>query len=120
LITVFYDGKCSLCKKEIAYYKKIAPVGNFIWSDITLDASPLTQRGISLKDGLMFFHVEDERGVMHSSLDAFIVVWQKLPGWLYLAKIASLPVLNSIMGRGYKIFAKYRFKKNGYCKIKFE
>ena len=28
LVTVFYDGKCGLCSKEINHYKKIAPTGN--------------------------------------------------------------------------------------------
>ena len=27
LVTVFYDGKCGLCSKEINHYKKIAPTG---------------------------------------------------------------------------------------------
>ena len=35
LITVFYDGKCGLCSKEINHYKKIAPQGIFNWQDIT-------------------------------------------------------------------------------------
>ena len=35
MITVFYDGKCSLCSKEIKYYRNIAPVETFYWLDIT-------------------------------------------------------------------------------------
>ena len=32
LVTVFYDGKCGLCSKEINHYKKIAPNGKYqIW-----------------------------------------------------------------------------------------
>ena len=120
MITVFYDGKCSLCSKEIAYYKKIAPSDKFTWCDITVDSNSFTQRGFSLSSGLMFFHVEDDSGTMHTSLDAFIIVWKELRGWRYLAKIASLPVLKPLINRLYKIFAAYRFKKNGYCKIEFK
>lgn len=120
MITVFYDGKCGLCSKEIAYYKTIAPSEKFTWCDITLDSRPLTRKGVSFRNGLMFFHVEDENGTMHTALDAFIIVWQELRSWRYLAKIVSLPVLKPLMNRCYKIFAKYRFKKNGYCKVKFE
>ena len=32
LVTVFYDGKCGLCSREINHYKKIAPNGKYqIW-----------------------------------------------------------------------------------------
>ena len=37
MITVFYDGKCGLCSKEINHYIKIAPEGIFNWQDITKD-----------------------------------------------------------------------------------
>lgn len=120
MITVYYDGKCSLCSKEIAYYKNLAPSDTFTWCDITIDSKPLLQKGVNLKDGLMFFHVEDDNGIMHTSLDAFIIVWQHLRGWRFLAKIASLPVLKPLANQCYTMFARYRFKKNGYCKVTFE
>ena len=28
-VTVFYDGKCGLCSREINHYKKIAPNGKY-------------------------------------------------------------------------------------------
>ena len=34
VINVYFDGKCSLCKKEIAYYKTVAPKNTFLWKDI--------------------------------------------------------------------------------------
>ena len=41
MIEVYFDGKCGLCSKEIAYYQSIAPSGIFVWMDIATDASPL-------------------------------------------------------------------------------
>ena len=38
MITVFYDGKCGLCSKEINHYRKVAPSGIFSWQDITESA----------------------------------------------------------------------------------
>ena len=119
LITVFYDGKCSLCSKEIAYYKKIAPIDTFIWCDITEDSKPLQERGATLEEGLMFLHVEDDHGNKHTKLDAFIIIWRKLPGWHYLAKLVSLPIIKQLVNLAYTLFARYRFKKNGYCEVDF-
>ena len=57
---------------------------------------------------------------MHTSADAFIIVWKELRGWRYLAKMAYLPVVKPLMNQVYKIFAAYRFKKNGYYRGEFK
>jgi len=55
---VFYDGKCGLCRGEIEYYKRIAPVGVFDWVDITDDASSLEKLGIAYADRLKLLHAQ--------------------------------------------------------------
>ncbi len=60
MITVFFDGKCGLCFKEISYYRKIAPDEIFIWQDITKSADDLKANGISLSKGLKLLHVENK------------------------------------------------------------
>lgn len=47
MITVFFDGKCGLCTREINYYRKIAPSGVFDWRDITEHTGDLEKHGIS-------------------------------------------------------------------------
>ena len=54
MIEVFFDGKCGLCSKEIAYYQRIAPSGIFVWLDIATDASPLAAHQISQADALRY------------------------------------------------------------------
>merc|ERR1711973_223740 len=55
-ISVFYDGKCGLCDKEISHYKKIAPPEIFNWQDITECDKQLRERGVSLAEGLKLLH----------------------------------------------------------------
>ena len=81
MIRVFYDGKCGLCRREIAHYKRIAPEGVFEWVDIILRPAPFVQRGFVIKDGLKALHVEDDSGTMHKGIDAFLVIWRKLPSF---------------------------------------
>ena len=45
LVTVFYDGKCGLCSKEINHYRKIAPENVFDWQDITENQAKLNKQG---------------------------------------------------------------------------
>ena len=47
MITVFYDGKCNLCSKEIKYYKSIADENVFNWFDIANDPMAGTFHGAS-------------------------------------------------------------------------
>lgn len=117
MITVFYDGKCGLCSKEINHYKAIAPDGIFIWEDITQSTTALKREGISLSDGLRLLHAKDQNGQMHIGLDAFILIWGQLKRWKILSKLASLPIIYQILTFAYKAFANWRFKRLTHCQI---
>jgi predicted DCC family thiol-disulfide oxidoreductase YuxK len=111
-ITVFYDGKCSLCAKEIAHYKKIASEEHFYFCDITQDSELFTQLGYEVTTGLKLLHVSDSTGTMQIGLDAFITIWRELPWWKYLAWLANLPIIHYLLSITYKKFAAWRYKRN--------
>jgi len=114
VITVFYDGACGLCAREINHYKKIAPRGVFKWVDITKDTALFESLGHTQADGLRALHAQDSGGIMHIGVDAFILIWAQLPRWRVLSKFASLPGIHFIAAFLYKHFANWRFKKLGY------
>ena len=117
MITVFYDGKCSLCAKEIAYYKKIAPAGVFEWQDIMQNAEGLENEGIPLADGLKLLHAKDDDGKLHIGVDAFILIWRQMPRWCVLAFIVSLPIIKQVAKGLYNLFAQWRFKRSSHCQL---
>ena len=117
MITVFYDGKCGLCSKEINHYRKVAPVGVFDWQDITESADGLEQEGISLSEGLKLLHAKDSNGKMHVGVDAFILIWKQLKCWRVLALLVGLPIIQQIANATYRIFASWRFKKLDHCQL---
>jgi predicted DCC family thiol-disulfide oxidoreductase YuxK len=117
VITVFYDGKCGLCRREIEYYKQIAPEHIFAWHDITVMPTIFVEKGYAVKDGLKALHVEDDKGIMHIGVAGFVVIWKKLPRlWPVLAFILRIPFLMPVMEKLYSLFAAWRFKKLGYDK----
>lgn len=120
MITVFYDGKCGMCKREISHYRRIAPASVFEWVDITLTPEPFTALGFSVTDGLKALHVRDANGKMHVAVDAFIMIWQHLPYWGVLAIVAKLPVVRPLATKAYHEFAAWRFKKLGYGQCALE
>ena len=117
MITVFYDGKCGLCSKEINHYRKVAPDCIFEWQDITQSADDLNRCGIPLSQGLKLLHVMDNKGNFYVGVDAFIMIWKQLPRWRVLAVIVSLPIIWHITNVAYKIFANWRFKRLEHCQI---
>lgn len=120
MITVFYDGKCGLCSKEINYYRKIAPAGMFDWQDITESADDLKQEGISLSQGLKLLHAKDSSGQMHVGVDAFILIWKQLKRWRVLAVLVGLPIIRLIANAAYRAFASWRFKRLEHCQLAAE
>ena len=118
MVTVYFDGKCGFCAKEIRYYQKIAPAGIFSWCDIAHDPSLLAPLGISQADALRWLHTRDGAGKLHIGLDGFILIWQQLHiGWRFLAILASLPVMHPVLGWVYQRFAAYRFARLDHCQI---
>jgi predicted DCC family thiol-disulfide oxidoreductase YuxK len=117
MITVFYDGKCGLCSKEINHYRKIAPSNIFNWQDITESADELNQEGITLAEGLRLLHAKDNSGQIHVGVDAFILIWKQLSRWRVLAFLAGLPIIRHIANAAYRAFANWRFKKLEHCQL---
>jgi predicted DCC family thiol-disulfide oxidoreductase YuxK len=117
MITVFYDGKCGLCRREIEHYKYIAPTGVFNWVDITVDPSVTQKIGISYADGLKLLHATDAKGKLHVGVDAFLLIWQQIPHWRIVATIVSFPLIRPVANIAYRIFAVWRFKRLAHCKI---
>lgn len=117
MITVFYDGKCGLCAKEIGYYRRVAPNGIFDFQDITQSSEELAKAGVSLSEGLKILHVQDEAGIIHKGVDAFILIWAQLQFWKILAALVSLPLVKPVAYFLYTRFAEWRFKRLPHCRL---
>jgi predicted DCC family thiol-disulfide oxidoreductase YuxK len=117
MITVFYDGKCGLCRREIDHYKHIAPQDVFEWVDITVDASAIQKLGISYADGLKLLHAQDAQGKLHVGVDAFILIWRQIPRWQVLAIIVGAGFIRPIANFAYQAFAAWRFNRLAHCQI---
>ena len=117
MITVFYDGKCGLCSKEIRHYKRIAPDGVFDWVDITVSPEDLKKEGVSLSTGLKLLHAKDNNEVIHVGVDAFILIWKQLQNWQILATFVSLPIIRQIAHFIYNQFADWRFGRLEHCQL---
>ncbi|MDM3872490.1 DUF393 domain-containing protein [Porticoccus sp. W117] len=117
MITVFYDGQCGLCSKEIAHYQRIAPEGIFTWRDANCSEDALRQLGVSVAGALKLLHAVDNNGRLHIGVDAFILMWAQLKRWRILATLVALPGIRQLVDISYRGFAKWRFKRLSHCQI---
>jgi predicted DCC family thiol-disulfide oxidoreductase YuxK len=120
VISVYYDGKCGLCSKEINFFKRRTPKHPILWHDIANDPAQLEGTGVSQAEALMFMHVRDAEGVMRTEVDAFIALWRQFSGWSLLSRFVSLPGIYQLAGVLYRMFAKVRFNRYPHCQASLE
>jgi predicted DCC family thiol-disulfide oxidoreductase YuxK len=107
-LILFYDGACPLCSREVAHYRRRAAGDpNVEFLDITDPSFNASAHGLDPQriHRLMHVKVGDEVRV---GLDAFLAVWDVIPGYRPLARLARLPGIHLAMRAGYYLFARVR------------
>lgn len=112
-LTVFYDGGCPMCAREIAHYRRLAGAERgIVWVDVTREPAPLAQAGLGLETALRRFHVrEGERWQV--GVRGFLALWVRLPGYRWLAQVIEALRLIRPLEALYAHFADWRFRRRG-------
>lgn len=117
MIKIFFDDACSLCQKEIHYYKSISPKKKFQWLNIHENNALLKRFNISQNEALLSLHAIDEKQRIYKGMDAFSLIWRELKGWRWLSILVNIPLISPLCKILYKLFAYWRFNKLNYCKV---
>jgi predicted DCC family thiol-disulfide oxidoreductase YuxK len=104
-LTVFYDGGCPACSREIALYRRREIAGRVAWVDLWSARSALDAHGIAFEDAMRFLHAVGADGTRHVGVDAFVEIWRRVPGFRAAALVAGLPGARSLAGVAYRAFA---------------
>lgn len=105
---LLYDGACHLCSREITLYKKHNTGKTVGFVDISAAGFDACAWGVDPKAVHKHMHVRRPDGTFAKGLDAFVAVWQVLPGYKWLARVAQTPGVASVLRAGYRIFAELR------------
>lgn len=108
---VFFDGACPLCSREIAHYRRIDKTQRLHWVDAYNQQDVLAGYGLDLQRAMAELHVLDDSGHWHRGVDAFIVIWDHLPGYRWLARLISITGLRTPLGFAYRHFAAWRYRR---------
>lgn len=109
--TVFYDGDCPLCRREIAHYRRMDSRERLHWVDAVNEPETLAEHGLSLERAMTELHVLDGAGRWQRGVDAFMVIWQHLPAYRWLAKLVTVLGLRRPLGFSYRRFAAWRYQQ---------
>lgn len=116
--TMFYDGSCPLCTKEVSHYMWLSdwvehhtgkrPL-DFV--DISSGDADLLESafGVDANTALLRLHVVDQNGILHTGTRAFVALWLQLPVWKYLGYVIKhTPLAVSAVEILYVAFLKWR------------
>lgn len=103
-LTVWFDGGCPLCRREIALMRRLAPPGAIRFIDLDdgdadcpLDRGRLLARFHALEDGRML-----------SGAAAFAAMWRAIPRLRPLGLAARNPLVLAGLERLYRAFLRGR------------
>lgn len=110
-LTVLYDGSCPLCLREIEHVQGLARRSGdkaLCFVDVSShthgDELSETER-VRL---LARFHVQKADGTRIDGAAAFVAMWEHLPGWRWLARMARVPGGLALLELAYRGFLHVR------------
>lgn len=103
-VTVWYDGGCPLCRREIAWLRRLNRRGAvaFIEVDAAKDCP------VDRAELLARFHAREADGPMLSGAAAFAAMWRAIPLLRPFGQAARASVVLWALERGYRIFLRLR------------
>lgn len=106
--TVYFDGLCVVCSREIDHYRKSRGAGRIDFVDICgVDFDPVAH-GLDPFAVHRVMHVKRPDGSLATRVDAFIAIWETLPGYRWLARMARFPLIRPVLEVGYDAFVAIR------------
>ena len=87
--TVYFDGLCPVCSREIATYRQLRGGDAINWVDASrCDATQLSA-GLDRAYALQRLHVKSADGTLLSGAAAFVEIWRHLPAFAWMARLCS-------------------------------
>jgi predicted DCC family thiol-disulfide oxidoreductase YuxK len=104
-VTVWFDGGCPLCRREIALMRRLDWRQRLQLIDVTADGAECP---IDRATALARFHAQECGGPVVSGAAAFAAMWRALPLLRPLGLLARLPPVLALLERLYLAFLRVR------------
>jgi predicted DCC family thiol-disulfide oxidoreductase YuxK len=107
-LTVYFDGSCPLCSKEIGAYRKCRGGDEIDWVDVSRVPDHDLAPGLSRTDAIRRFHVRLADGTTVSGGAAFAELWAALPALAFVGYIGRCRPVSWILEVAYLAFLPIR------------
>jgi len=107
-VKVYYDGLCLACSHEIGIYKRQDGAEAIDFIDICAAGFDPASEGLDPVQVHKEMHARRRDGRLATRVEAFVVIWETLPKFRALARLARQPQFRGILEVGYTVFAKIR------------
>ena len=105
-LSVYFDGSCPLCQREIAMYRRLPEAAWIEWVDVSSGQD--LGGDLSCAAAMARFHVRDSDGRLFSGAAAFSQMWRKFPGWRWLGWLSAWPPMSWLFELAYRLFLPIR------------
>ena len=106
--TLYYDGSCNTCSREIRFYRRRRGSERFHFVDASQATPAELGPGLDRERALARMHVRNEAGDLIEGSAAFVAIWRRLPALRWLGKLAELPGFSHLLAIGYRLFLAWR------------
>jgi predicted DCC family thiol-disulfide oxidoreductase YuxK len=104
-LTVYYDGACPLCRREIGYYQ--GRTGESVnYCNVAAETDPAAD--LTREDALKRFHVRLADGRLVSGAAAFLALWGQVPGFSRITSLLSVKPAVAVLDVAYLGFLRLR------------
>jgi predicted DCC family thiol-disulfide oxidoreductase YuxK len=104
-LTIWFDGSCPLCRREIALMRRLDRRGAIRFIDAA--GAGEADCPVGKAELLARFHAR-ENGRLLSGADAFAAMWRAIPLLRPLGLLARIPPVLALLERAYRLFLRFR------------
>lgn len=84
--TVYFDGACPVCSREVAMYRRQPGADGLQWIDVAQCSPAELGAGLTRPAAMARLHLRRADGSLVSGARAFTGMWQALPRWAWLGR----------------------------------
>ncbi len=102
--TVYFDGGCPVCSREVAMYQRTPGGDRLNWVDVAHCEPAALGADLSREAAMARLHLRRADGRLVSGAEAFTSLWRALPAWSWLGRLLGTAATLWLLEGAYRIF----------------